>query len=43
MKEVFSSIFSNEKVLMTRAQPLQDDLYQNAVKLHMYKKKFRYY
>ena len=43
MKEVFSSIYSNEKVVMTRAQPLQDDLYQHAAKLHIYKKKFRYY
>ena len=27
MREVFSRIFSEPKVVMTRAQPLQDDLY----------------
>jgi hypothetical protein len=43
LNEVFSRIFSKEKVVMTRAQPLQDDLYRNAAKLHTYKKKFRYY
>ena len=43
MKEVFTSIFIPEKVIMTRAQPLQNDLFQHAKKLHKYKKKFRYY
>ena len=43
MRQVFSAIFSNEKVVMTRAQPLQDDLYEYATKLHTYKKKYRYY
>jgi|LauGreDrversion4_2_1035121.scaffolds.fasta_scaffold308633_2 hypothetical protein len=27
MKEVFTSIFIPEKVIMTRAQPLQNDLF----------------
>jgi len=42
IRDIFSSLFAPEKVLMTRVSPILTELYQMALQLRKTKKKYRY-